>query len=168
MPEHYEKDIFLFIAWSITFIHHVKTLGAQISSVLPYQIDLEKSINNIKLIPLSIIGKELQYIPLETNQDSLIRIDEIAFCDSFIFISDSRKLLQFFRNGRFVRQIGSIGRGPGEYEVIWDICIDRSKEFIYIIAGKGNVVAFDFNGHHIRSFMQPESSEQFIMKDLKV
>lgn len=140
--------------------------SSQISSILPYQIDLEKSINNVKFIPLSTIGKELQYIPLETNHDCLIkRIDQIAFSDSFIFISDARKLLQFKRNGRFVRQIGSVGRGPGEYEVIWDICIDISKEFIYIIAGKGNVVAFDFKGHHIRSFMQPERSEQFIMKD---
>jgi hypothetical protein len=138
----------------------------QISSSLPYPIDLEKSIDNVKIIPLSAIGKELQYIPLETNQDCLIkRIDQIVFSDSFIFISDARKLLQFKRNGRFVRQIGSIGRGPGEYEVIWDICTDKSKEFIYIIAGKGNVVVFDFKGHYLRSFMQPERSEQFIMKD---
>jgi hypothetical protein len=140
--------------------------ASNISSILPYQIDLEKSLNNFKSIPLSEIGKKILYIPLETKDDCIIRkIDQIAFSDSFIFISDSRKLLQFKRNGKFVRQIGSIGRGPGEYEVIWDICIDTNKDFIYIIAGAGTVLAFDFKGYLIRSFIQPVRSAQFIMKD---
>lgn len=159
------KATFFYLLFGVLLYSSCKNIR-QISSILPYKIDLEKSVNIAKFIPLSTIGNALRYIPLETKYDCLIRrIDQIAFSDSFIFISDTRKLLQFKRNGRFVRQIGSIGRGPGEYEVIWDICIDISKEFIYIIAGKGNVVTFDFKGHHIRSFIHPERSEQFLMKD---
>lgn len=135
--------------------------------VLPYHVDLEKNLNKAKSIPLSSIGKELEYIPLETTPSSLIRkINQIFFSDSYIFISDFHKLFQFDRNGKFIRQVGANGRGPGEYINVSGFCIDKKKEKIYIIAwGIHTILEFDFNGKFIRSFDHAFSSFQFLVND---
>jgi hypothetical protein len=135
--------------------------------VLPYHVDLEINLNKAKLIPLSSIGKEMEYIPLETTQSSLIsKINQIFFSDSYIFISDFHKLFQFDRNGKFIRQVGANGRGPGEYINVSGFCIDKKKEKVYIIAwGIHTILEFDFNGKFIRSFDHAFSSVQFLVND---
>jgi hypothetical protein len=136
-------------------------------SLLPYSIDLEKNLNNIKPIPLSDIGKELEYIPLETGSKSLLgRIRRIEFSDHFIFISDFYKLLQFDRKGKFIRQIGAVGRGPGEYIYVMGFCIDENRNIIYIADYANHLIKeFDFDGKFIRSFKITFGSEQFLVKD---
>ena len=42
------------------------------NNVIPYYIDIEKNINNIKSVNLSEIGSSLEYIPLETSTDLII------------------------------------------------------------------------------------------------
>ncbi len=134
---------------------------------IPYYIDLEKNMDKIKPILLSSIGKELKYIPLETTPKSLLKkINQIFFSETYIFISDFNKLLQFDRTGKFIRQVGSNGRGPGEYISVSGFCIDEKKEVVYIIAwGIHSILEFDFNGNFIRSFNQPFFSSQFLVKD---
>lgn len=124
----------------------------------PYYVGLEKSISNVKTVPLSLIGQKIEYIPLETNPSSLLtNIRDIALTDSFAFISDINKLLQFDRSGRFIRQIGTKGRGPGEYTGVWDYCIDESKNLIYIPSTQGGhkLLVFDFNGKFKKSINLP-------------
>ena len=59
------------------------------NSKLPYNIDLEKGIDNINSIPLSTLGSKLEYIPLETNPECLVQsIFKISVTDSFIFVAD--------------------------------------------------------------------------------
>lgn len=134
---------------------------------LPYIIDLEKNLNNIKPIPLSNIGQELEYIPLETGLKSLLgRIRRIEFSDHYIFISDFYKLLQFDRKGKFIRQIGAVGRGPGEYIYVMGFCIYENRNMIYIADYANHLIKeFDFDGKFIRTFKITFGSEQFLVKD---
>lgn len=68
--------------------------------IAQYYIDIEKSISNIKSIPLSLVGQEIEFIPLETNPNCLLKnIRQIALSDSFIFVCGINKLLQFDRYG---------------------------------------------------------------------
>lgn len=133
----------------------------------PYYIDLAKNIKNIKPIPISHIGKKLEYIPLETTPKSLLKkIKKVEFSKNFIFICDYFKLLQFDKTGKFIRQVGNIGRGPGEYITIPDFCIDDQKEKIYIIGwGINKVLIFDFNGNYLRSFSQSFDTFRFLLND---
>ena len=39
----------------------------------------------------------------------------IPFAEGHLFVCDYNKLLQFTPEGKFVRQIGKAGQGPGEY-----------------------------------------------------
>jgi len=130
-----------------------KKIINETSPLLPYHIDLEGNMKKIKPIPLSSVGKKIEYIPLETTPNSLvgslngvgIDLAKIIFSDSFIFISDGEKLLQFDRSGKFIKQIGTVGRGPGQYVQPIDFCIDEKKRNIFIINGR-TVMEFDFDG----------------------
>lgn len=138
-----------------------------VSAFPHFQIDLEKSIDNIINVPLSSIGKEIKYIPLESNPACLIqRINQISLSDSFIFVSDGTKLIQFTNKGNFIREIGSRGRGPGEFTYIWDFCIDNKEHLIYTLnGGSKGVLVFDFRGEYIESLTLPTQQTQVIMKD---
>jgi hypothetical protein len=160
------------IAFLISSCDNSKTGKADVNESekmvqLPYIVDLEKKLDEVKLVNLSSIGSELEYIALETKPNSLLRkVNEIELCDSFIFISDFNKLLQFDRSGKFIRQIGSTGRGPGEYIYVMGFAIDQIKHNIFIKDyGNSLVKEFDFNGQFIRSFKISFESTQFLVGD---
>jgi hypothetical protein len=135
---------------------------------LPYLIDIEKYLTETKSVLLSTIGKELEYIPLETNSNCMIeKIQHITFSEDFMFIADYTKILQFDRKGKFLRQIGANGRGPGEYLGITGFCIDPKNKKIFVNeCGDGcEILEYDFSGSFIKSFNQPWRSYQFIVYD---
>jgi hypothetical protein len=132
---------------------------------LPYLIDIKNSFKNFKSVPLSSIVRELEYIPLETTPASILRIiDHVALSDSFIFVNDHTKLLQFDKQGKFIRQIGSKGRGPAEYLYINDFCIGKDNKNIYIL-NAGNILEYNFNGLFIRSITVERNSTRFVLSD---
>ena len=135
---------------------------------LPYFIDIEKNLTEATSIPLSSIAKQLEYIPLETNPNCMLeRIAHISFSEDFMFIADNDKILQFDRKGKFIRQIGANGRGPGEYIGITSCCIDpkNRKVFVNQCNSGCEILEYDFNGSFIRSINQPWMSSQFIVYD---
>jgi len=135
------------------------------NTALPYQIDIEKGMSNAKSIPLSTLGNQLEYIPLETNPACLIRSVSNAFVsDSFIYISDGSRLLLFERSGKYLKQIGSSGSGPGEYSRIGDFIIDKNNRQIFILSNR-IVLVYDFNGEFISDFKLDYSCRQFILTD---
>jgi hypothetical protein len=134
-------------------------------TMLPYNIDLEKDIGNIKSIPLSTIGSKLEYIPLETDSECLIeRVSNVFVTDSFIFVSDYDRLLLFDINGNYIRQIGTKGRGPGEYTSVGDFIIDNEQREIYILSSR-MVLVYDFEGRFKRDFNLDFPGRQFIMDE---
>jgi hypothetical protein len=72
--------------------------------------------------------------------------------------------LKFGRTGKYLKQIGTPGRGPGEYARIADLIADKSSREIYVLAPR-LVLVYDFNGLLKRSFKFDFPANQFIMKD---
>jgi len=134
---------------------------------LPYNIDIKNNIRNVKAVNLSSIGKELSYVSLETTPECMIQqISKILFSDSYIFVSDNQKrLLQFDKNGKFIRQIGSQGRGPREYYLVFDFCLDEKKEQIYLISAPQTLLIFGFDGNFKYSYKLSFRPVQIIPKD---
>ncbi len=152
----------LFLILSIVKMYNSNRVYSQ---SLPYKLDLRKYADNIMSFPLSDLGMELQYVPLETTSECLIRhIDKIVFTKSYIFISEIDKLFQFDINGKFIKKIGSIGRGPGEYLSVIDFCIDEQIENIYIISS-GQLLVFNFEGTFINSYKLSFRPSQIINID---
>jgi hypothetical protein len=134
-----------------------------VKSDLPYQIDLGKSIRNINSIPLSTIGRKIEYVPLETDTSCLIqRISNIYLTDSLIFVSDNNRLLKFDKKGKFIKQIGTKGRGPGEYPSLGNFLVDGDKREIFVLTNR-MVLVYDFNGNFKRDFKIDFPCRQFIL-----
>jgi len=88
----------------------------------------------------STLYKSVKIIPLETKKSCLIgAIDQIQVVDNYILIMDAviaNSLYVFDREGHFIRKIGGVGQGPGEYVSIFDFTIDRENKTVYILDGR--------------------------------
>jgi hypothetical protein len=84
---------------------------------------------------LSDLFEAVKLVYLETKQESLINtIDKIKILKQSILVLDknSQRILQFDSKGKFLRQIGKHGDGPGEYLEISDFEVDTISDLIYI------------------------------------
>jgi hypothetical protein len=99
-----------------------------------YVFDLDKIRNNGSL-SMSSLFKKVIPIVLETRDDVLIgSINAIQVYKDRVYVLDRQQkiLFVFDMNGLFIRKIGSIGSGPGEYLEIVDFTINYDKDEIYL------------------------------------
>lgn len=97
-----------------------REISKHIKKEYPFIVKLDK---NTKIVDenLSSICDILLYIPLETNSLSLLssfRGAEIIVAENEIFFFLAEGIYVFTNSGKFVRQIGKRGNGPGEYNFI--------------------------------------------------
>ncbi|TKG94493.1 6-bladed beta-propeller [Puteibacter caeruleilacunae] len=104
---------------------------------------------------LNDVFVDFKYIPLETRKESLFgSIDKFMKYNGFFFILDKvrkKKIFIFDEHGKFVRTIGKIGKGPGEYVNIEDFTIDKRNGNIQILAFPSTVLTYGFNGTFLSS-----------------
>jgi hypothetical protein len=112
-------------------------------------------------VKLSQIGAaDIQYIPLETNPQSVIpRISKIIFSRSY-FLTQSYSDINMFRyDGSFVTKIGTIGKGPNEFTTAHDVDINPKDESIYVADGwLKKFLVYNKNGKVVRTFKCPVSA----------
>ena len=112
------------------------------------------SITNPNVTNLSKLGSDIKYIPLETKASCVInRIDKLIyeggsyFLGSInelplpkegksYFVSSRNELYRFSKNGKFICQIGRVGRAPSEYTSIKDFMYNESHNTIEIFSGR--------------------------------
>ncbi len=84
---------------------------------------------------LTDLTSKIKYIPLETNDSCLLySVNNICLTQDNIFVSDSKKLFQFDKSGKFIKQIGSEGRGPGEHDTRIRFAVDTYNREIFILS----------------------------------
>ena len=93
---------------------------------------------------------ELQaIIPLETVPQSILnRIDRIIIKDDYMLIQ-SKGVYIFDREGKFIRQIGCPGNGPGEYHQIIDVAIDNDNNIV-IFSDDYKLIYYSKDGKYLR------------------
>ena len=81
------------------------------------QIDIQSAFENPTELKVSHLGKNIRYVPLETNDSSLVEDTYgIKLLDDKIVITTNSTCLLFDKQtGKFLRKIGSKGQGPKEY-----------------------------------------------------
>jgi len=106
-------------------------------------------------IPFSSYFKSVRTIILETGDDCLIgKIDELQVFDDYIFILDSNKakgLFIFDKEGKFIRKIGNIGRGPGEYVELLDFTYDVKNCIVYLLVEANKVHKYQLDGTYLNT-----------------
>jgi hypothetical protein len=100
---------------------------------------------------LSELASEVKYVKLETRPECLIpEVRKVMIDNDRIFVStyalDDERLYMFTSDGKFIRQIGSLGRGPEEYLSMLDFTLDREMDILYFIDSFGKLFVYDYNG----------------------
>lgn len=117
---------FFILLFSCVLFYDCKNATQEIGTI---KIDTDKTNESA----LSEIAKSVTAIPLETNSECLIsHVRRVKFTDKYIYVSDNRYLYQFDIEGKFIRRINSIGRGPGEILTFTDFFIDENDDIIFI------------------------------------
>ena len=120
-------------------------------------IDLDRASYPNTSFLLSTLYKSVKLVPLETNRFCLIgRICKMQVIDNFILVMDNQianSLYVFNREGRFIRKIGGVGQGPGEYISIADFTINTENKTVYIQDGRlSRILKYDLaTGKFIQS-----------------
>jgi hypothetical protein len=134
---------------------------------------VEEQIHKIMVNPLAVdstclseISSSIDMVILETNESCLITgIQEMEKSSQYIFINDAgKRILQFDISGRFIRQIGALGRGPGEYPGIISIALDTLNSTIYVSAFS-KILCYDFSGNFLHEIKAHYSEFILVVKD---
>ena len=131
-----------------------------------YIIDLDG--NKEESIPYSSIFQKVQTIILETGEDCMIgSVDELQVFNGYIYILDrhiAKSLFVFDMEGRFIRKIGSLGSGPGEYIRVTDFTLDTENSVIFMLDYGTRVHKYCLDGTYIHSITLqiPRANSRFI------
>lgn len=118
-------------------------------------INYEDAISSKKTVTLSQLASDVEYVQLETNKDCMIQIElntKYFFTDSYIFVSNRDHILQFSHEGKFIKKIGSPGRGPGEIDLIRTMSVLPDKQLIVVQKnGERKLLFFSFDGKLVKT-----------------
>lgn len=107
------------------------------------EIDLKKPYK------LSDVMNEFQLIPLETNDSCLIgECTKISIVNDLIYVLDakSNQLLCFDKQGRYIKKIGEIGRGPNEYLLLDDYCFLKNGNVMVLDTYPNKLIEYNAQG----------------------
>ena len=159
--------IFLFFLLSTCSSKQIeKAAGEFMPGEAHYVIDLDGSLE--ESVYYSSVFKNVRTIILETSRNCLIgATTELQIFDSCIYLLDARvakSLFVFDMEGRFIRKIGSLGNGPGEYAVIKDFTLDTENGVIYLLDQRHRVHKYQLDGTFIHSItiQMPQANSFFI------
>lgn len=98
----------------------------------------------------------IEYIPLETTDSCLIsNVTALIMDDEFIFLQNGKtdQNFQFTRRGKFVREVGKVGEGPGEYppNTVLEPGLDTKKREIYLNRHCLPAMVYSYDGEFLRT-----------------
>lgn len=130
--------------------------GSKSSETTDQIIRVEEALKQPEKILLSDIGKEVVYVPLETTDSSLVNISStgtMKVMDDVILIGTQNHPIKVFnkKTGRYLREIGKIGNGPGEYTNGTLFHINAKTKNIYVEVNPTQRHIYDTNGNLIKT-----------------
>lgn len=115
-------------------------------------VNIGNNIHNMAQLELSEFASNIRYVPLEPILEHPIRwtwSDLYDFSIEYILDSDAKTCLLYDSSGRFIRQIGKEGRGPGEYRLIISVFLINEKIFIRDFF---DIIEYDLNGNFVKRY----------------
>jgi len=116
----------------------------------PITLDISDVYKKEDAVNLSEIAKAVKLIKLEFTPDAALSyIKEVILLNNYILICDVKSNLCLFdSDGKYIRHIGKIGRGPGEYSNIRCIDVDPQNEIIFILDNYSPfLLSYDIKGN---------------------
>ena len=105
---------------------------------------------------------DVEYIPLETNDDFLTQGVVQAVGKELILVKNSVRdgdIFVFDRNGKALRKINRMGQGSEEYLDISGIALDEDDNEMFVYSSSSNkILIYDLYGKFKRSFQNKEET----------
>lgn len=102
-----------------------------------------------ELCKASSFADTVIYVPLEANPKAILGdIRILAINDSYIVVSDRKKIMAFHRDGKFIGQIGKTGKGPGEFAMIFNFLLKDDTLFVSS-TGRFGITKYTVNGKYL-------------------
>jgi len=114
--------------------------------------------SNEATVPLSSLVENLELVQLETKDEAYFRPWFTTVTEKYIGVrQQGAPYLLFNRYGNFLGNVGSIGRGPGEYSMSpYDDIIDDKNELIYLAPFVGDrILVYNTSGRFIKDIVVP-------------
>ena len=137
-------------------------------------LDIKYALNDGKDVDLSKYASGIKYIHLESSQESLLSgYPSMCYDKGRLYFWDyslngCNDIAVFDTCGKFIKRIGKLGRGPGEYESLWRVTLEDNKDATNIcIAGLQNAVIYNSCGDAVGGFsfnsIKEKTGNGFIM-----
>lgn len=113
-------------------------------------LDFEAFMENERELNLSEIADTIEYLELKTPDDLIVSyIQDIISVEDFWVIRSREGVDKFTKDGVYVTSFGRRGQGPGDYNVVFGVDVDRNRREI-LISDHGKIIFYDYDGNFIR------------------
>ncbi|WP_319229259.1 6-bladed beta-propeller [Draconibacterium orientale] len=122
-----------------------------------YTIPFDQIVKNKREVKLSEFASEAKIIQFENIPEAMLgNVENIELTKDYIFVKFwQHPVLQFSHDGKYIRDIGKRGNGPGEYAECMKMSIDEKNERVYIHTIEMGILVFNFEGECIKTFSYP-------------
>jgi len=152
-----------FLLFLISILIVLSSCGTNREESQVTTLNLPEAFSQRQEVLLSRFIDKISYVPLETKPDLVLaRMARFEVTDDFIIVRNvglgqKPQILLFDRNtGRFIKEIGKQGRGPGEYENISFLPFNSSKNEIYAEGPSRELLVYDIYGKYIDKIKIPQ------------
>jgi hypothetical protein len=127
-------------------------------------IDVAGAVGKYSVEKLGDYARDIKYIKLETNDSSVLGIViKIYHEKGLLYISDNNNVCKIFDdNGKYIRTINRIGRGPEEYLDIRDIYVSAESGNMMIMDSRGTITEYTSDGRFIRKIKSPDNEISYV------
>jgi hypothetical protein len=136
----------------------LKSRATQNNGLCSYQIPETFDMERISLT--DIYAENIEYIPLETNSESILsKINKFFSSGNDFFICDyGGEILRFNTHGEFLGKIGALGKGPNEFIVVSSIAVDNQNNNVFILSSpESKIYVYNFDGEYVNTIRCSET-----------
>lgn len=140
--------LFIFPFVSISCREYTKNIELKSDSF--FTVEFAEIVKNQREIKLSEVATDVKIVQFENIPEAMLGdVEDIELTNDYIFAKFwQHPILQFSREGKFIRNIGSKGKGPGEYSTCIKMSIDEESEQVFVYTGEYSIMVFDFEGEY--------------------
>lgn len=118
----------------------------------PLTVCSQSALSDTLQIPLSLLAEELEIIRFDNREEALMGEQQVVVSEHYLAVwnvwNQNFPVRLFDRKGNFLCNIGAVGQGPGEYQAIYDICIDEAAGRIYLLPWtRSELLVYDLEGN---------------------
>lgn len=110
-------------------------------------------------VSLSSLVEFCDFVALDSSEEAFVKPWMTTVTEKYIGVMQENASYKLFdRSGKFLCDIGAVGQGPGEYNMLYDDFIDDKNELIYLSPFIGDkIFIFNTSGEFKKEIVSPRN-----------